>query len=196
MPLFAVAMVAPSESCHWYCVRTQTKHEHIAAAHLKRSLKIEVFNPKLRIRKATRRGAVWFVEALFPGYVFARFQWDLHAQSVRGTQGVSTVVTFGTKAPTIPDEVVEGLRAQFDENESHEVPENLQQGDVVTIGGGPFHGLEATVLRVMAPSNRIQVLLEILGGDKPVEVPLNQVAREGSQGHPYARRTPFQRDCD
>ncbi len=188
-------MVAPTESCHWYCVRTQTKHEHIAAAHLRRSLRIEVFNPKLRIRKATRRGAVWFLEALFPGYVFARFHWELQAQAVRGTQGVSTVVMFGTKAPVVPDEVVENLRAQFDENESHEVPDSLQSGDVVTIGGGPFHGLEATVLRVMAPSNRIQVLLEILGGDKPVEVPLNQVALDSSKELPGPLRSPFRRDC-
>jgi transcriptional antiterminator RfaH len=187
-------MASPDESRQWYCVRTQTKHEHIAAAHLRRSLEIEVFNPKLRIRRATRRGAVWFLEALFPGYIFARFDWTQQSQAVRGARGVSTLVTFGTVAPAVPDAVVEHLRSQFDENEAHEVPDDLQQGDTVTIGGGPFHGLEATVLRVMTATNRIQILLEILGGTKPVEIPLEQVALEARKSQLRGQRTPFEKD--
>ena len=99
-------MARPNESSAWFCVRTQPKHEQIAAAHLGRIPEIEVFNPKLRIRKATRRGAVWFVEALFPGYLFARFDWDNKSQIVRGTPGVSTLVAFGTVVPVVPDAVV------------------------------------------------------------------------------------------
>lgn len=58
----------------WFCLRSQPKHEKIAATHLLRTIAgIEVFSPRLRIRRQTRRGVVWFVEALFPGYLFARF---------------------------------------------------------------------------------------------------------------------------
>jgi transcription antitermination factor NusG len=113
---------------------------------------------------------------------------------VRGTQGVSTLVTFGAKAPSVPDPVIQHLRSQFDENEAHEVPDALQNGDIVTIGGGPLHGLEATVLRVLAPNKRIQVLLEILGGSKPVEIPLDQVALERPGGGHATDRNPFRRN--
>src|ERR1035437_7163225 len=56
----------------WFCVRSQPKHEHIAAAHLKREPGIEVYLPRVRFKRATRRGPVWFTEALFPNYLFAR----------------------------------------------------------------------------------------------------------------------------
>ena len=57
----------------WFCVKTQPKHEHIAAAGLQRRLNVNCFAPRVRYRKMTRRGAVWFVEAMFPGYLFAEF---------------------------------------------------------------------------------------------------------------------------
>lgn len=160
----------------WFCVRTQQKHEHIAAAHLRRAVaEVEVFNPRLRIRRATKRGAVWFVEALFPGYLFAKFVPEDSLHSVRGTPGVKTIVTFGLMAPVIPEGVIMELRRQFDANESVEVPLAVREGERVTIAGGPFHGLDAEVLRVMPSANRVQVLLELLGGMQRVDVMLTQV---------------------
>jgi transcriptional antiterminator RfaH len=160
----------------WFCVRTQQKHEHIAAAHLRRAVaEVEVFNPRLRIRKATRRGAVWFVEALFPGYLFAKFVPAEVMHTVRGSPGVKTIVMFGTQAPIIPDGVIAQLRQQFDANESYEVPDPVKEGEIVTIAGGPFHGFNAEVLRVMPSVNRVQVLLDILGGVQRVEIAMNQV---------------------
>ena len=49
----------------WYCVRTQPKHEHIAAASLGRNLGLEVFHPRLRLERATRRGQMRVIEPLF-----------------------------------------------------------------------------------------------------------------------------------
>ena len=169
----------------WHCVRTQPKHEHIAAAHLRRTCGLDVFSPKLRIRKPTRRGAVWFVEALFPGYVFARFNWVEDCQRVKGTNGVSTVVTFGAAPPVIEDRVIESLRAEFDAEEVHEVPQTLEVGQTITIAGGAFHGLQATVLRVMSPPTRVQVLLEMLGGATRAEVPMQNIAREDEFTPPH-----------
>ena len=44
-----------ASSTEWYCVRTQTKREHIAAGHLRELEGVEVFCPRLKYRKATRR---------------------------------------------------------------------------------------------------------------------------------------------
>ena len=57
----------------WYCLRTQTKREHLAAASLRQVEGIEVVCPRLRYKKVTRRGKIWWVEPLFPGYLLARF---------------------------------------------------------------------------------------------------------------------------
>jgi len=56
----------------WFCLKAQPKREHLAAAGLRKQFSIVCFAPRLRARKLTRRGAVWFVEAMFPGYFFAQ----------------------------------------------------------------------------------------------------------------------------
>ncbi len=65
----------------WYCVRSQNKHEHIAAAHLRMLDGVTVFCPRIRFKRTTRRGVVWVTEGMFPGYLFARFRLsELHWQ--------------------------------------------------------------------------------------------------------------------
>src|SRR5580692_9057764 len=61
-----------NESPAWYCARTKPKHEHIAAASLRKNLNLEVFHPRLRIERATKRGVVRISEPLFPCYIFIR----------------------------------------------------------------------------------------------------------------------------
>ena len=46
----------------WFCVRAQMRRQNVAAAHL-RSFGVEVFNPHLLVRKATRKGVEWRSEA-------------------------------------------------------------------------------------------------------------------------------------
>ena len=155
----------------WFCLKSQPKHEHIAALHLKRRIEeIDVFCPRLRIRKNTRRGAVWFVEPLFPGYLFAQFNPANSIQLVKSTPGVSTIVSFGLFTPVIQDEIIQELRADFDQNELHEVNNQPLPGDCVTIAVGPFQGLKAEIIRVLPGPQRVQVLMEILGRPTPVEV--------------------------
>ena len=46
----------PESSAAWFCLRAQPKHEHIAAGHLRELPGIEVFLPRIRFRRQTRRG--------------------------------------------------------------------------------------------------------------------------------------------
>src|SRR5262245_22523389 len=103
----------------WFCVRSQVKHEHIAAAHLARFDDVEVFNPRIRFARSTRKGPVWVTESLFPNYLFARFNWKSGLSKVRYSAGVSHVVHFGSKWPTVPDAVIEELRLTLGPGEVH-----------------------------------------------------------------------------
>lgn len=164
----------------WYCIRTLPKHESIAGIHLRQSLGLDVFCPKLRFKKATRRGAVWFVEALFPGYIFSRFDWNTSAQSVAGTPGVCRLVTFGDVVPVVPLEVIDLLQREFDDSGTRVVHEAIGVGDDVEIAGGPFHGFKGTVLRGMSGTGRVQVLVEMLGGLNRVDIGGKNVAHAAS----------------
>jgi transcriptional antiterminator RfaH len=163
----------------WFCLRTQSKHEHIAAAHLHTEAGIEVYLPRIRFKRATRRGPVWFTEALFPNYVFARFDLATCFRRIHHARGVQGVVHFGDRWPAIPDEVIADLRATVGDAEIHVVPDVFSPGELVNVSGGAFHGLKAVVLRVMPARERVAVLLEFLGRQTAVELPAENLVREG-----------------
>jgi transcription antitermination factor NusG len=122
---------------------------------------------------------VWFTEALFPSYFFARFELAADLPSVCHARGVRGVVHFGHRWPVIPDRVVEEMRATVGPDQVHVIREDLQPGETVEIAGGAFHGLRALVTRVMPSQKRAAVLLEFLGQQTTVELSLESIIREG-----------------
>jgi transcriptional antiterminator RfaH len=154
----------------WYCARTKPKHEHIAAANLRKNLKLEVFNPRLRLDRATQRGAVRSVEPLFPCYLFVRCVIEDKLNEIQHTNGVSSLVRFGQKIPMVEDSIIEELQKYFETEEPVTVEDALVPDDQVIIANGAFAGMQAKVLRVMSATRRVQILLDILGGPTSVEV--------------------------
>jgi hypothetical protein len=56
---------AKPEEPFWFCLKAQPKREHLVASGLRKQFGIVCFAPRLRLRKLTRRGPVWFVEAMW-----------------------------------------------------------------------------------------------------------------------------------
>ncbi len=152
----------------WRCLRGKPKSEHLAAQHL-RLAGFEAFCPRIRHQRRTVRGKVWFVEALFPGYLFARFS-KLQIRHVAATPFVSQVMSFMEDCAAIPDSVVADLRTVVDAKETITVETAIQAGDTVDIVTGPMRGQAVTVTRVLPGAQRVRVLLEILGSPHEVEV--------------------------
>jgi transcriptional antiterminator RfaH len=159
----------------WFCLRSHPKHEHIAAANLRRLEGVEVFSPRLRLKRPTVRGAVWFTEALFPNYLFARFDLEEMLDRVRHTTGVSTVVSFGNRCPVIEAGVIDELRLCMGGADLKVLSDELAEGEPVEVVGGAFAGMQAVVLRVTSATRRVQVLLDLLGRSAAVELPLDCV---------------------
>ena len=168
----------------WYCVRSQLKHEHIAAAHLQQDLHLEVFLPRVRFRRLTRQGTRRVTEPLFPGYLFTRFTWRTDLRAVQHARGVARVVHFGHRWPTVPDAVIEALQRELGHEEIHDVSGELRPGDEVRIAGGGFHGLLAVVSRPLPSRQRVAVLLDFLGRQVQVEVDESGVVRKNERGGP------------
>jgi transcriptional antiterminator RfaH len=159
----------------WYCLKTQTKREAIAAAHLRELEGVTVFCPMLRYRKATRRGKIWWVEALFPGYVLARFTLESDERAVMYSLGVRGLVRFGDKVPTVADDFVEVLRQEVAKQGAEEVltvGPRIVEGEEVELAHGPLGGARATVIEVLPARERVKVLLEFLGREQVIEVDL------------------------
>jgi transcriptional antiterminator RfaH len=168
----------------WYCLRSQPKHEHIAAAHLRMLQPVTVFCPRLRFKRVTRQGPAWVTEAMFPGYLFAQFVLaEMHRQ-VRYAHGVSGIVQFGGRYPTVDDRAVAQLRELTGAAEIKEVNYTLSQGDPVKIVEGAFVGLEAVVTQVVPARERVKILMDFLG--RKVEAELQHTSILRNVGRPLA----------
>jgi transcriptional antiterminator RfaH len=168
----------------WFCVRTHLKHEHIAAAHLKSISGVEVFNPQLRLLRSTRLGRRWFIESLFPNYVFARFVLETLWEKIAYTPGVKAVIRFGDRTPEIPEAVIEDLRRNLAGLSSKVLTDAPAEGQEVEIAGGAFAGMKASVIRVLPGKQRAQILVEVMGRLVPAELSLDLVLfnrREAAQ---------------
>ena len=153
----------------WYCVRAQPKREHIAAGQLSRLDGVEVFCPRIRFQRNTKRGKVWFEEALFPGYLFARF--DLHPlfRAVSSSVGVSGLVRFGGVFARVPDILIDRLKEESD-GVIVVPPSALKEGDQAVLSEGAMRGLPALITRVLPGGERVKILMELMGTVVEAEV--------------------------
>lgn len=177
------------QAAHWFCLKAQTKREHIAADHLRQIPGTTVFLPRVRFQRKTVRGLVWFTEALFPGYVFARFDFQQQFRQVNHASGVRGIVHFGERWPTIPDETIAELQLALGTENICTINDPLAVGEEIEVASGAFRGLKAVVSRVMPARERVLVLLDFLGRQTSVEIGAGDVIREGDQ-----RRRAFNRD--
>jgi transcriptional antiterminator RfaH len=164
-------------SPEWFCVRTQTKREHIAAKHLREIEGVEVFCPRIKYRKATRRGKIWWLEPLFPGYILAKFNLQDMERAVTFCQGIRGLVRFGSEIPHVPETFVTSLIEQVrlqsdDEQELITISPSLSIGDEVEVANGPFQGMKGTIQDIAPATERVKVLLEFLGQVQPVNLDL------------------------
>jgi len=179
LPTVESVLSSGDDTPAWFCVRSRTREEHIAAASLRRLEGMEVVNPRIRFRRPTARGPVWVTESMFPGYIFARFDLRQSLDVVRYSFGVAGVVHFGIFWPIVPDEVVDGIRAVVGEEEVRLVEPALKVGEEVEVATGNFAGFRGIVTRIMPARDRVAVLLDFLGRQTTVELPLDGVSHDG-----------------
>jgi transcriptional antiterminator RfaH len=121
---------------------------------------------------------MWFTEALFPNYLFARFDMDISMRQVQHTPGVSGIIHFGGYYPPVPDEIISEMRAAVCDDGVRVIQDHFDPGTPVLVSGGAFNSFRAVVTRVMPSRQRVAVLLELLGRQSEVEMPANALLAE------------------
>ena len=169
------ASLALLDEPFWFCLKAQPKREHPAATALRRQFQVECFSPRLRFRKMTQRGPVWFVEAMFPGYLFAKFVYSQQHRAVESSHGIRGIVHFGDRLATLSENIVIGLQSRVGAEEVVTVDSSIKIGQPVQIAEGPFQGLEAVVTYLLPAKERIRVLFEFLGRSVEMEIPTAKV---------------------
>ena len=170
-----------SSKTAWYCLQAKHKLEHIAAAHLRELKGVIVFCPHIRFRRETRVGVAWVTEALFPGYLFARFDLARMHRVVGYAHGVRSIVRFANRYPTIDEPIVDQLREQVGEKEIKLMDYEPSRGDSVKVAEGAFAGLDAVVTQTLPARARVRVLLDFLGRKVGAEMERYSVLRSDAQ---------------
>jgi transcriptional antiterminator RfaH len=142
---------------------------------------VEVYLPRVRFKRATRQGLAWVTEALFPGYLFVRFDWKTSLRRVQAVSGARGIVHFGDQWPMIPEQTMEELRQVIGPDELHTISHELSAGDAVRIADGTLRGLSAVISHIMPGKERVAVLMELLGRQTMVELKASSMIKEGDK---------------
>jgi transcriptional antiterminator RfaH len=133
----------------------------------------EVYYPRLRDRRIRNGRRVVLTPALFPGYAFILVQLQWHA--ARWSAGVINLIMDGAGPARVPDDVIAEIRSR-EHNGLIELASSsaFRRGDRVRILHGPFSG-HLAVFADMRPRERVEILLQLLGGIQRVELPASDV---------------------
>lgn len=139
-----------------YCKRGQIER---AIENLKRQHVI-CLTPEAQIQKMVRGKRITITEALFPNYLFVKFNpEEIHTTTIRSTRGVSHFIRFGLYPVIVPDNIINELKSAS--KQEIVAPKTPVSGDTIIITEGIFEGLKA-IYSEPDGENRSVILLNIL----------------------------------
>ena len=156
----------------WYVVYSKSHKEEFAQFHL-RQKGLEVFFPRLLLPESVKGHRR--IVALFPNYLFVRFNFDEEYQHVLWSPGVKRLVSFNGTATPIDEEILTFLMKQSTSEGIIGARSNLKVGQKVQINGGPFEGLAAIIQEPPNTMGRVKVLLTLLSRQVKAEIPVQFV---------------------
>jgi transcriptional antiterminator RfaH len=156
---------------NWYVVQTKPRCEERARYWLGRQARLPVFLPKIAYPSRRRSRRVTVVEPLFPSYLFVHLPPDLGPwDTVKWTPGVKRIVTTGDTPTPMPPEALRLLLERCRDGDIVPWKPIFRSGGSVHVVGGPFAGLVGVLDRPCSRSDRVRVLLNLLGTVTPVEI--------------------------
>jgi transcriptional antiterminator RfaH len=163
---------------HWYVVHCQPLRERQAANQLTRQLGLTVYLPEVicRFRGQLRHAP------LFPRYLFVRANLqDVGLSRINSTIGVVRLVAFGAIPQVVPVGILTTIEERVEQIDAQGgLPmHTFRLGDRVQIKKGPLSGLEAIFQGPMKPSERVRILIELLGRPNEIELAVDMLERGG-----------------
>lgn len=143
---------------NWYLLHLKPKCEDLVT-HKLQGCGFEVYNPKLRERKYSRRKLQEVISPLFPCYVFAKFELLSGYRLIRYTRGVRRVVGTDDLPTPVSGMIIDSLRARAEDG-AIKIERSFIPGEPVLIKGGPFQGIDAIFEKEMNGVERVSVLLK------------------------------------
>ena len=99
---------------------------------------------------------------LFPGYGFVKLEGWNQFQSVSATKGISKVLSFNSKIPTLSSSIIANIQEKLETLAKNTEQRMVQKDDHVIITTTLFEGMQAKVIDILKKKESYVVLLEIL----------------------------------
>jgi transcriptional antiterminator RfaH len=157
----------------WAVARLEAQRENLAL-HCLALAGFETYFPRLRDRRIRFGRMIENRPALFPGYAFVLIQLQWHA--ARWAPGTLGLIMDGVSPARVSDSVIKEIRGR-EMNGLIDLPKpgELRRGARVQILRGPFAG-HLAIFADMRPRQRVEILLQLLGGEHKVQLPKADVA--------------------
>jgi transcriptional antiterminator RfaH len=160
----------------WFVVHTHTQSEAKAALHLARQ-EFKVYLPQfLKTRRHARRQDI-VKKPLFPNYLFVAIDLSLDRwRSINSTIGVRQIICNGETPVPVPEQLIDDIRQREDDRGNVRLNKFIKfcKGDLVQIIDGVLSSQEA-IFDSVRDEDRVQVLLNLLGGPIKVTLPLDSI---------------------
>ena len=162
----------------WHVAFTDSRAEQDTCAEI-RDIGFDAFTPMERHKRFTRGRKTIVETALFPRYLFARFDSDdPHWAAILEIDGVCDVLSNQGQPSPLPEQIVPKLKRmeQMGLLDHTKAPNPFPPGSEVMLDDdGPFAELCAVVRRVRS-NDRCDVLLRWLGKELMVNVPMARLS--------------------
>ncbi len=165
-------VTAPNQSVSWYAVRVRTKSETLVSSFLAQK-GLESFAPTYELRRKYSDRIKRVEAALFPGYVFCRFN-GCASLPVLSTPSVQSIVGFGDGPHPISDCEIENLRLAVSAGAQLAPASWLSSGCRVRVRSGPLAGVQGYLVTVKN-QHRLVLCADLLQNAAEIEVSIDEV---------------------
>ncbi len=168
---------------NWHVLYTKPNKEHLVYQQLE-DKGIATFFPYIEVDRGYRRGIR--LEPVFPHYLFLHI--DLEAPEAYGLTwlvGVRHLVNFEGRPARVSEAVIDALQtrlARYTNKKVDEVAVRFAPGETVRIVSGPMAGLEGIFQQGINGSQRVQILLNMLGQWNRAELKASQLVSTNRHG--------------
>ena len=152
----------------WYVIQTKPRQED-RAQHFLSEKGFEAYLPKMEMVNVRKNRRALTQKALFPSYLFTRFEQQESLAHVRWTKGVVKILPESNRPLPVDNEVVRNIKT-LARKDGVIRKKSLKTKDRVRIVNGPFKDLLGIFEHWTSDQGRVRVLLSLINYQASVEL--------------------------
>ena len=152
----------------WYVVQSKPREEE-RALHFLKEKGFQTYLPRMEVVKVRKFKNVKSKQALFPGYLFCRFDKDENLGHVRWTQGVKKLLPESVSPMFVDDEIVQAIHS-LEQEDGVIRKKPLQKNDRIRVARGPMQDVLGVFDNWTSDQGRVRVLLNFINYQASVEL--------------------------